>query len=94
MEKTTLYLPKELQVELRAAARRERRSQADIVRDAVTEYLTKRPRPLPKSIGIIDDWPDDGVDSSNIKEWLREQWAREAQEMQGHIDETWARADS
>src|SRR5206468_1651199 len=39
MEKTTLYLPKELQRELRETARREGRPQAALVREALDTYL-------------------------------------------------------
>lgn len=77
MEKTTLYLPPELQAELRAAARRERRPQAEIVRDALAKYLAEKPRPFPRSIGLATEWPRDGVDSSNIKAWIRKNWIKD-----------------
>ncbi len=72
MEKTTLYLPEPLQRELREAARREGRPQAELVRDALTAYLTGRPRPRPRSIGMLED-PE--LTSGNVKSWVHEQWA-------------------
>jgi predicted DNA-binding protein len=53
VEKTTLYLPAELQRGLREAARRQGRSQADLVREAVTRYLAEQPRRLPKAMGAL-----------------------------------------
>ncbi|HJR18661.1 MAG TPA: CopG family transcriptional regulator, partial [Actinomycetota bacterium] len=49
MEKTTLYLPGELQVALRDAARRAGVPQAELVREALTRYLGTLPRPVPRS---------------------------------------------
>jgi hypothetical protein len=53
MEKTTLYLTEELQAELRALARRTGRPQAQLIRDAVAEYVARAERPWPRSIGIV-----------------------------------------
>ena len=77
VEKTTLYLTPELQRELAAVARREGRPQAAIVRDALERYLVAAPKGPPRSIGLVDDCPDDGVEASNIKTWMRERWAAE-----------------
>jgi hypothetical protein len=75
MDKTTLYLPNELKRELKAAARRLGRAQADIVREALEQYLEKQPRPWPpKSMGIISDGTLSGADS---EDWLRENWIKE-----------------
>jgi len=51
MEKTTLYLPTELQASLRALARRTGRSQANLIREALETYVAGQERPRPKSIG-------------------------------------------
>lgn len=77
MEKTSLYLPAELQRALRDAARREKRAQADIVRDAIATYLAGKPRPKPEIIGAARGSKDDGVGSANIKAWVRSEWARD-----------------
>lgn len=75
MEKTTLYLPTDLQRSLREAARRAGRPQADLVRDALVEYLGKQPRPLPKSIGAVSSGAVAGKDSEDL---LRAEWGKRA----------------
>ncbi len=67
MERTTLYLPADLHRTLRETARREGRTQADLLRQAVEEYLKRRSPPLPRSIGVGDD---PGLSSSAVKAWL------------------------
>lgn len=71
MEKTTLYLPEELQRRLRDTARREGRSQADLVREALVEYLADAPRPAPSSLGAGCD-PD--LHAREAEEWLEARW--------------------
>lgn len=73
MEKTTLYLPRELQGALREEGRRSGRSQAHLVREALTDYLAKRPRPLPRSIGL---GADGRVGGRLSEAWLRREWAK------------------
>jgi hypothetical protein len=46
MVKTTVYLPEELKARLELAARRENRSEADLIRAAI-EQLVGRERPRP-----------------------------------------------
>ncbi|WP_460362623.1 ribbon-helix-helix domain-containing protein [Thermus antranikianii] len=58
--KTTLYLPKSLKRLLELKARREGRSQAEPVREALERYLASPP---PKSLGLGEDsW---GVDCAH-----------------------------
>jgi predicted transcriptional regulator len=71
MEKTTIYLPGELQRLLAAAARSEGRSQAEIIRSALEAYLSKRPAIRPGSIGAGSDGEVSGANSEN---WLRSNW--------------------
>ena len=71
MEKTTLYLPAELQRSLIAMAKREDRSQAEIVRAALMAYFSDR-APLPfRSIGAGSDGEVSGATS---EQWLRQNW--------------------
>jgi plasmid stability protein len=73
VEKTTLYLPEELQRNLREAARREGRPQAELVRDALTAYLrARRRRPYPQSVGMLED---NELSSEDAKRWVRARWA-------------------
>lgn len=71
MEKTTLYLTDELHAILRETARRTGRRQAEVVREALTEYLIDRPRPKPRSIGLGSDAELSAADS---EAWLEAQW--------------------
>jgi len=72
MQKTTLYLPSELQTELKWAARRLHRPQAELVREALEQYLERLPRPWPKSIGAFAS--DGVVSGADSEDWLREHW--------------------
>jgi hypothetical protein len=75
VEKTTLYLPPDLQRALREEGRRSGRAQAELVREALGEYLAKRPRPFPRSIGIVADGT---LNARDAKAWVRHAWARGA----------------
>jgi metal-responsive CopG/Arc/MetJ family transcriptional regulator len=75
MEKTTLYLPEELQRELRETAGREGRPQAELIREALDAYLRNRPRPRPQSIGMLED-PE--LRAEDAKPWVRDRWTRQA----------------
>lgn len=68
MEKTTLYLPGELQRALVAMAKRESRSQADIIRVALEAYISSR---APLRLRSIGAGSDDKVTGANAEEWLR-----------------------
>lgn len=73
MSKTTLYLPAELRDALREAAQRTGRPEADLVRRALEVYLREEARPLPSSIGIVDDPAFRGRDD---EAWLEAEWGR------------------
>jgi predicted transcriptional regulator len=72
VDKTTLYLPPELRRALHAAAKRRRRSQAELIREALTTYLQKE-RPRLSSIGMGED---DEVSGATSEDYLRSQWDR------------------
>ena len=71
MEKTTVYLPDELQRSILAMARREGRSQAEIIRAALEAYLSERAPLRPRSIGAGSD---DEVSGATSEKWLRKNW--------------------
>lgn len=71
MQKTTLYLPGELQRALKEAARREGEPQAVLIRRALEEYLQKRGRPPLHSIGMGED---KGLSARDAEDWLRAEW--------------------
>lgn len=68
MEKTTLYIPAELQAALREHARRSGRPQAELIRAALEQYLTDLPHPELLSIGLGSD---EEVSARDSEDWLR-----------------------
>ncbi len=74
VEKTTLYLPSDLQRRLRAAAQSSRRPQAELVREALDAYLEERPSGRPRSVGMGSDG---ALGSGAAKGWVRSRWREE-----------------
>lgn len=72
VEKTTLYLPSELQLALREVARRQHRTMADLVREAVEAYLRSQTRPNLTSVGLGED---DNLTGADSEAYLRSRWA-------------------
>lgn len=72
MEKTTLYLPTELQRLLRDMAKATGRSQAQLIREALDAYLEKSERPRPRSLGIGED---DRLAGRDSEKWLTHEWS-------------------
>jgi predicted transcriptional regulator len=73
MEKTTLYLPEELQRSLRDLSRRTGRPQAEIIREALGTYVAGQEKPWPRSIGTA---ADGGISARDSEAWLRHEWSR------------------
>lgn len=71
MEKTTLYLPSDLQRALQEQARRSGRPQAELVREALRSYLEAAASPKPRSLGLGADAELSARDS---EAWLARQW--------------------
>jgi predicted DNA-binding protein len=71
VNKTTLYLPDNLQRALRQAARRTGRSQADIVREAVERYLRGEEVPRFRSMGVAADGT---LSAEDVEAWLERTW--------------------
>ncbi|GAC1470853.1 MAG: hypothetical protein PVSMB7_22040 [Chloroflexota bacterium] len=76
MKRTTIFLTDDLEQMLQETARRTHRPQAEIVRDALSQYLRAQPRPLPRSIGVGAN-AEPSVTSENVKEWVRDRWQQE-----------------
>lgn len=74
MVKITVRLPPRLHRALEEAARVEKKTQAEVLRRALEEYLERRERPLPQSMGIDEDKELSGADS---EDWLRAEWGRD-----------------
>jgi hypothetical protein len=73
MEKTTLYLSVELQRSLLAVAKREGRSQAEIIRAALDAYLSNR---APLRFHSVGAGSDGEVSGATSEEWLRNNWKK------------------
>lgn len=71
MLKTTIYITAEEMAALDATARREDRSKAAVIRDAIGKYVVEPNQLMPEAVGIFEDTE---VDSTNIDEWLAENW--------------------
>jgi plasmid stability protein len=71
VEKTTLYLPAQLQMALRDAAKRQRRSVAALVREALETYLRGQDRPALTSVGAGED---DELSGAESETYLRSRW--------------------
>jgi metal-responsive CopG/Arc/MetJ family transcriptional regulator len=71
MNKTTVYLPTELQGALRDVARRTGRSQAEVIRDAIAAYVAVEERPWPRSFGSAANGE---VSAADLEDWLAENW--------------------
>ena len=76
MERTTVYLPLELKISIKTAAKRRGSSEAEVIRDALEQYLADhdRKRPRPKSIGVASSGR---IQSENLEDWLAENWERD-----------------
>jgi hypothetical protein len=53
MKRTTIYLPPELEVLLKLEMLRQKRPMAEIVREAVTAYVTREPSQAPPGAGAF-----------------------------------------
>jgi hypothetical protein len=57
MKKTTIYLPDQMALQIKAASVREKRTEAEIIRMALGDYFEKQQRALPSFVGMVCD-PD------------------------------------
>jgi hypothetical protein len=71
MVETKIHISERQLAELEAAEQREDRPRDEIVQDALDRYFEEHQRRLPQSIGIIEDHE---VNSTNFRDWLRENW--------------------
>ncbi len=71
MQKTTLYLPDALNQQLKVEAKRQNKSQAELMREALEGYIQKQPRALPRSLGFADDA---GISAAESEDWIHARW--------------------
>lgn len=77
MIKTTVYLDEELALSLRQAAQAEGRAQAELIRDAVAQYVARARRPYSTGIGACHSGRTD------VAERARDLFAEIVHERQG-----------
>jgi predicted transcriptional regulator len=70
MVKTTVYLNKELALDLKHLAEIEGRSQAELIREALKAFTSRKRRPMPTGMGEFHSGANDT--SMRAKEILRE----------------------
>lgn len=71
MKKTTLYLDDAVLAEIKIVSRSEGRSEAELLRNAIDDYLERRRSELPPIFGTGSGGKFTGAES---EDWLRENW--------------------
>jgi len=68
-----VYLPTAIKIELKLAAKRSKRTEAEIMRVAIATYLSRdaTPRPTPRSFGMVSDGT---FDAAEDEAYFREHW--------------------
>ena len=74
MNKTTIYLSDEQMSALEAIFRKQGTPKAQLIREAIEQYVVDQSDPLPGAVGIF---ADDKVNSTNLDEWLTANWRPE-----------------
>ena len=71
MKKTTLYLEESVLAELKLTSRSEGRTEAEILREAINDYLERRRSALPTIVGTGTGRKFTAAES---EDWLLENW--------------------
>jgi len=77
MQKTTICLSPHSLARLDEMAKRRGQPKAELIRRAVDTLIAEDEPTLPSWFGIAESSPDDGYDSSNIRDWIRKTWRPE-----------------
>ena len=75
MDRTTILIPPELRRRLADEARRRRVPQSELIRDALTRYLSEGEAEPPRLVGSAEV---EGLEAREVKSWVRREWARKA----------------
>jgi Arc/MetJ-type ribon-helix-helix transcriptional regulator len=81
MQKTTIYLPRDLRWFLREEAAKTGKSQAELIREGVETLRQSKPVELPRTIGIVQDGT---LDAEHAKDWIREHMIEDLENKHGH----------
>ena len=72
MVDTTLVIPKDLKTEIEEVSRREHRTEVDVLRDALRQYIEQQPASrLPRS---IEASADDALHPAKDEEYVKANW--------------------
>jgi hypothetical protein len=72
MADATLVVPEELKIEIEAVSKREHRSEADVIRDALRQYVAhSEDIDWPRSIGMVSDGSFNAADD---EKYTKEAW--------------------
>jgi len=69
--KATIDLPDEMAMKIKACAKQERRTEAELIREAVEAYLSNKKYPLPRILGTASSGKITGEES---EDWLYANW--------------------
>jgi hypothetical protein len=75
MTKTTIYLPDHLKRQVEQAAEREKKSEAEIIREAISAAMLERTPPAP-TIPLFEDGFDDPTIAERVDELLEDDFDR------------------
>lgn len=71
MNKTTVYIPADVQGKLRQLSKVTGKAQAALIREALERYVEQAEPPYPTSIGAGEDRE---LQASDTAAWLRDNW--------------------
>ncbi|MCC6944147.1 MAG: CopG family transcriptional regulator [Thermomicrobiales bacterium] len=74
MKKTTIYIPEELAMTVASTARQTGVSEAALIREAITTYVTTIKRLRPSIVGSVSV---EGVEGRDTEDYLLEHWRPE-----------------
>ncbi|HEX9405952.1 MAG TPA: CopG family transcriptional regulator [Thermoanaerobaculia bacterium] len=75
MTKTTIYLPKELKRQIKQVAKREKKSEAEIIREALADVMRWRSAPKPR-IPLFEGGFGDPTIAERVDELLKKGFGR------------------
>jgi Arc/MetJ-type ribon-helix-helix transcriptional regulator len=75
MTKTTIYLPDELKRQIEEAAERERRSEAEIIREALAKAMRERTPPKP-TVPLFEEGLGDPTIAERVDELIGDDFDR------------------
>ena len=75
MTKTTIYLPDDLKKQIEETAERERKSEAEVIREAITAAMRDRTPPAP-TVPLFENGFDDPTIAERVDELFEDDFDR------------------